>query len=603
MKRNFYIDVAHFVFVILPIINLIFFLKDFYSFTVLKFLYLGNLLLLIPLFISDLRRREYLGFWVFILPLMYSFPWIFFGLDLTDEIYNFTASWFYPVRGLVTSFSPLSFASTHLWLRFFDTPFVLWGRFINGFVLSLILFSSFSLLKIFMDKKNIRKLWLLILMVYFILGLMSYVKNFFTPYDKIPVLYTVVSLLFFYKAYNSNKKLFFFLSGFFFLLALYSRFTYFFLLPVLYAFLFLYHKRYKDLYSFILGFIPGLFILYVFNIDLLYGFKAVKLVSGENNIFCFIDKTHSITYLLKSYFREFVILIVFILFFAFLINLDKFKIFAFIKKKYWYSVWFFVIVFLAFINFYIPKQHWRWFAISFSLSAAISITVIFYRNLKENFFSFFVASVFVFLLAFLGSNVGFQKIQYNFASAFVFPIFLIFAYKKIDKFIFFLTLLYLPIFGVSLKLIPYRDYPIKYLTESFSVKPLAGIYSYPYKVKEIEAFYNEIKEFPIKDRGYITVNKTFVFSILLNKEPLVLCWRMYPEIFSDKKFAYYQPEHILFSNRYLGFYNWDKIDVVENPKDTENYFRVIKIKKALSSNFTIKTISPHKIFVLYTPKN
>ncbi len=604
-------DLIHGFLLFLPYLNVFLFIKGIYNFPAARVIYFVNILILIPLFIADLKKKSYPGFWIFMLSLLYSLPWIIFGIDMTDESYSLTISWFYPVKwDFVASTSQISYTLSHLWLKLIGTPSVLWERLAVNTILATIMFFSYKTLLIF--KPEFKNKHLLSIGIFLSMAIAAYNwYRFLVPYDKIPMLLTIMFFYFWYSGIKQDNKINLAISGILFVIAIYSKITFFFIIPLIPVISIInYKSKIKLIKYFGLGLIGGLILLIFSHTDLFYAFSGLKKTISyqDNTPLCLREETHTIKLLIHSYLKETGKILPFFLYsFAILFVIQLINL---VRKDNRRLPIIDGVIFLllggltiwAIYRFHFPKEYLKWFWSLFGLFIALSLVTIIsdFKQWKTNA-DLFINLAVILIVAFAGSNAGFRKIHFNYAIAFVLPIIIGISFNKIDKKIIFYSLLYFAAIGGILNYqYVYRDYPIKKLNTQFTIKPLRGIFSRQAKVTEIESFYKSLKTENIPEGQYITTNKTFLFPFLLDKRPMGLCWQVNDSTLASLITQGKGPDYVIFSTTSMRRRDWNRKVYLAVKKDLR---RIQHIKQLLDSNATVKAKSPRDIFRLYEIKD
>ncbi len=592
----------HSLLVILPFFDLAFFLRGFYNLKWTAAIYIINLILLVPVFISDLRNKKFLGFWVFSLTFFYSLPWIAAGFDMTDGPYNLTISWFYPkINALAVSKAPFSYLLAHLWLKLLPASYYLWARIVVNFTLAFILYLAYKIIRTF--KNSLTKNWLATVIVFFAFGLLSYNQmKFLAPYDKIAMLLTVVFTYFWFVGNGKQSRIMIFLSGIFLVLAMYSRITVFFILPLM-PLLSIIHGRGRtaNLIFVLLGIVVGLIILWLANIDLInylpININTLKTTALTSPCVT-LDPSHRPGKLISTYYNDIIRTASFLVVYftgLYILGWTKVKL----KKSVLGVLLILSVVASYFILFrYLPQpvKYDVWFNSTAGVYGALILIVI---MLMPEFFikewDFVAALILVAIIAFAGSNVGLRKIHLNFATAFVVPIILAIGFDKISRPALYISLLFLALVGFLLNVIfIYRDYPVPKLNSYFHKGIARGVWTRESKIYEVETFNKEISKY-LTDRNFISTNKTFYFGLAQDKKPYVICWVISPnglrQAIEKQNFRY-----IIFANTSMRVARWDKKALFAADYDVE---RIKKLKQVLDNNCKIIARSPNNIFVLY----
>ncbi len=605
--KNKNLDLAiHSFLLLLPFVNLALFLKGVYDFEWLAVIYAINLLLLFPVFIIDWRKKQFTGYWVFSLTFFYSLPWIVFGFDMTDESYSLTVAWFFPeVKALVAQKAPVSYLLTHLWLKALGDPYYLWERIVVNIVLSLILYLSYKTAKNFSNELSGK--WLATIIIFFAFGVLSYNwYRYLVPYDKLPVLLTIIFLYLWFVGIKRKDKSLVFLSGIFLALAMYSRITNFFLLPLL-PIASVIHRRYRNKYLFFAfyGLIAGFIIITLSHINLTrYITENISILKpSENQGLCVtLDTSHRPDNLISLYIVDLKRLLPFLITFSILLGFFQFVSTKQKGKKYSELIISFALlaIYVIIFNFFhFPHKYFTWFYTTAGVyGALIFIAIILKPKIFVKEWDFIFALLLIAAISFAGSNAGARKIHFNFAVAFIVPIFLILVFEKLNKPMLYTSLFFIALMGFWLNVrYVYRDYSLIRINDYFKTDITRGLWTRTPKIQETTTFSQEIKTL-LKNNNFITINKTYFFALANDKRPASICWSVSPEglrkVINQEKLHY-----VVFSNRSMRFYQWDEKAPLAISWDLE---RVKVIKQILDKHGSIIASSPHNIFVLYEIK-
>ncbi len=595
--------IVHSVLVLSPIINLALYLRGFYEFKWLALIYAVNIVMLIPLFFWDWYKKQFVGYWVFSLTFFYSLPWIVLGIDMTDESYNLSVAWFYPeIETLVGLKAPVSFLITHVWLKLIGSPFFLWERIVVNIILSLILYFSYKTLKSF-DNKLLTN-WFAPVIIFFAFGVLSYNwYRFLVPYDKIPMLLSVVFVYLWFVGKQKQSQTMIFLSGLFLVLAMFSRITIFFLLPLVPFFSILRDKRpQKTLIFAITGIVIGLIIisiLPVHPVDYIAGNIKLLRETGNASLCITLDQSHKPIKLLSLYFNDLMNIVPFFASFLVLFGLCQYLVskIKLPKPSNLYVTVILTVIYIVIFKFYhFPEKYSSWFYSTAGIYAALLVMTFI---LKPKFFvekwDFIFALLMVGIIAFAGSNAGFRKIHFNFAIAFIVPIIIGLVYDKINKPIIYTSLIFIILIGLSLNFYyVYRDYPVMKVNDYFKTGITKGLWTSHKKIQEIQAFNEQITPY-LKDGNFVPAHKTYFFALSTNHKPANICWSVSPQGL-DNAIETGQIKYIVFSNRSMRIPTWDRQDTLALKWD---YERVKKVKDLLDQKAEKIVSSPENIFVLY----
>ncbi len=597
----------HLLLLILPFINLMLYLKGVYGFRLMAEIYLANLVLLAPLFILDWKRKQYTGFWVFSLTFFYSLPWMFLGFDMTDESYSLSIAWFYPrIETLISQKAPISYLLTHWWLRIVNTPYFLWERIVVNIVLALILYFSYKTLEELNSKLTNK--WLPTIIVFFAFGVLSYNwYRYLVPYDKIPMLLTIIFFYLWLAGFNRQNKWLLFGAGVFLILAMYSRITLFFLMPLIPVLSILHGRaRNKNLVYVAAGILAGIIFIMISPVKLTHYIADninILLKHYSSDVCIVLDKSHTPGRLLHNYLKESLTVFKYIIVILFIIAFSEYGY----KNKYgtkidriFLTILLITLVFFAIYKFHYPHSSVKWFYSTFALemSSLLILLVKKFKTLVKDF-DVILTLFLIMAMAFAGSNVGLRKIHFNFALAYVMPIFIGIGYEKIHKNILWISLFFLATMGFLLnKNYVYRDYGIKSVNTHFTTGPAKGLWTIKTKIKEVDNFNHKIHKY-LEDKNFLTIHKTYFFALANNKLPCALCWSVNPQGLK-KAIENGKLQYVIMSTTSMRRYDWNKKRYLAVPVDME---RIKQIQKILDSSGTVIAHSPHNIFVLYKIKH
>jgi hypothetical protein len=588
---------------------------DFIKIYYFNFFIIGFIILSIPLFIKDFSNpNTSLSFYVFFYSLLFFSIDLYKGFDMTDELFSFNLAYFLPEGDQILWSNPVSYFIAHYLIILPGKAYLLWERIVGASIgASILLLGYLSGLKFTKLNNSKNKIYTLVVLIGALGGIYTSIR-FLIPYDMIPVLLLLLYTYIFILYKETNKTFFLFILGFLFILTIYSRATIWpFVLFITLLFSFKIKINFKIFLFYFFGILIAIFLLLILKINLSAPFLIFKHQSLSEICFSAANE-HNISKIIKLYFAEgkYIFYIMFITTIAvFILN----KIGDYLLKKYSKNIYFifqiFIIILAVFIfqifdyqnNAIFLREHFvfaskLWFFIPF----ALLLSLIFNDFIFEKKIDWFDTALILSLLlaSFIGSNIGFSKIiSTGMFSGLLF--FFIFRFSnKIHTVIIFSMLILIFAFGMSQRIKKrYRDYynPSNYAY--FKIENLRGIKTSKNKVLIVENFYNKLKDYHIQD--YIAANKSFIFPLLLNKKPCQLCWFVNPKhlLYSINKYS--KPEFVIFSNRSMRYYYWDRknFNKLAIPRDLR---LVEKNKKILDSLYSPVLRSPYNVFVLYKLK-
>ncbi len=587
---------------LLPFIYIFLFLKGFYSFKTATIIYAANIIILTPLLIRDGKRKKNLGFWVFYLIIIYFIAFLPWGLDMTDEIYNLTLTHFFPsLKNFLSESCSFSLLIAKYWVSLTGKPFILWARLGKITVLASIVFLSLKTLELYDNK--LTNNWLASLIIFTISGIISiFISLALTPYDNIPVLLLILFAYLALRGLKHNSLIYNFLAGIIFVFAIYSRITLFFLLPLLViSFMLKTFRQIKLWLYFAAGLLAGLIIIKLLGLDLLYflhSFSALRSQQPTYNSVCIIgDNVHTFSYIIKTTLRHLRVTAMALAF----PTLGIFSVqYLFTKKTVLINSSFkkFLILLILIISF-LPELYFKagFFKFVGVYSALILlILIIDYKTYFKNW-ELSLSLVFIAIGAFAGSNTGLFKLQSNFAITFILPIIIGLSYQKINKHLLFTAIIYLGLLSLIYKTTHiHRDVNIREQNYIAQNRIFRGISTKKSKIYELESFTHSLKNI-LPAKKYIAINRSFVISLLTDKEPQSLCW------FTDsakleQAIRQGQIKYIIFTRHNLANPYW-------KPDTTMSYRQTImkKILPLLSENCKSVLQSPNGIFVLMKANN
>lgn len=574
-----------------------------------NFLVVSSGLLVLPIVYNDLKEKRFLAFWAFFYAMLFFMYNLNYGFDMTDEPYNLALSYFLPKSYFDVAVNPFSYKLMNLLLVIFPKPSFLWERFVAALFMALIIYFAVKSILLFKKADEID----LVIFFFVFMSAVGYsflYLRFSRPYDVVPVL-IFATLIYVGLAYiqKSNDNLYSLLFGAVLVLSVYTRisafvFDFLLLLIFLLAKYKLSYLKFSHLLYLSIGIFAGLAGIYFLKIDL-----TLPVIKYKNFVYNFcmpITWSHGYSYLFNLYKTEFIeILKFFALSFLALLALylltNKLRYY-----RHFEALVRIVTVLAALISFTYFKYHglsklwfYSWFYLGLALFGAIYFMLSLF-NKKLDWLNLSVLAL-ILILSFAGSDVGFRKIAFNGALAFalIFGL-LMWDVKKLDPFITVTVLVLIFSLGMSYRVKHfYRDYSNKNkLNSTFETDELKGIMTKKTKVWDVESFYNKIKKYDLSG-NYITANKTILFSLLMRQKPMKLCWFYDPDKILKSIKDRREPEYVIFSNRSMRYYDWDRRKVLAIKRDISVIQRT---KKILDSLYQPVLHSRDNIFVLYKLK-
>ncbi len=602
MRKEIYTNFIYPFFTSIIIIAILLFLSSLINFETLKYIYFTTVILGIIHFALSKNQSD---FRVFFFSFAYFLPWLVYGIDLTDEAYSLTLSWYFPnIKQFGSLGNSFAYALTKTWLGIAGGPFLLWERVFGAVVIATTIFFAYKIAKLYGYKQK-NKLFDLLLI--FSAATVSFnAIKFLVPYDKIPVMLATAMIYFFLKAFESHKAEYFTLGGLLLVLLVYSRITAFIMI-ILPVFLFLKYKpKLREIKWIALGVISGFAILLSVNIKPEFPIEAIKIkLFPSGKILCIAnDSTHSQQFLMNKYMEDIWHTGIYMLYFALaslpLVIMPK------SQKKYtafWALVLSIVLLTVGIKEFtfdFTPSST-KWFYASFSIILLLYLYGVI-KDLTEKKFNaeLHLAILLLLVLSFAGSNVGVRKFYYSGAVSMMFFVALTKTINRLPKILMVSILIFISIISTDFAYNSvYRDYRYKQLNGQFSTKYLRGIKTKQEKVAEIEDFTQKLKQTNGLDSNYIIINKAYTFALLSEKTPYSVCWLTDTAKLLNSIESYGKPEYIIFSTRNLRKHKWD-LDTTFTAESEKNI--ILACKRLTDSLYKPVTYSKDSIFVLYRLK-
>jgi hypothetical protein len=579
--NNKFLYIIFFIYIFLFLIAARFFLSGFLfnssgTFNVFSIAYYGLFVLLLFLFISlNFKSGEWKNkpsFILFAIVFAYSLFWIKQGLDLTDEGFTISKSYFM-LNGLWKENVDFIGGTTllnGLWLMLAGSPFILWERIGYSLIIAFIALLSYKILSFYFND---------ILSALSVFASITFVRMNIQSvnYNVVPGFLVLVSVFLLFKALRENelslkrKSVFIFISGFIIGYSIFARFTYLsymFLIFLFFGLYFLFIKEKKaisyyliNLAGILTGIIFWLVILkftnslnaYINNIK--YMFFDV-LVTGKNLAGHAVStETHSFAALIGDYIKNFKEIIFYYIVFM-IVPFSAVSLKKRIKSDNINQLlnW---IIYLSIISVYIFLFR-KYFDKRIFLSVMLmNLTFILFSkvDLKKYFFIIFWALALPLFNA-LGSDVFFDNFFTSGGIIFLLSISFIGIYKaeiKIKKEI--ISLKKLALFLICFVVLSggwrqmkfvYRDILIFDKANTlFESRNLAGIRTSSERkeaIEGLEKYFNGIKDF--KNRKILIINsQPMLYSILEHKYFFQTPWAPWTFLEDASYLAFKLEEH------------------------------------------------------------
>ncbi|NOU16872.1 MAG: hypothetical protein HOO91_04865 [Bacteroidales bacterium] len=554
-------------------------------------------------------QQAYLSLQIFVLVLIYSLYWISQGLDITDEGFTLSKSWFM-LHGMWHENMDLIWGSNlinGLWLSIIGAPSVLWARL--GFVLVTSGTScvSFIILKKYFNP--IKSFWMVFIVTILITSSAAQTIN----YNNLPVLLILLSIFFLLKnEYLKNFKALF-ISGILIGFTIYTRlfFISFIFLPFI-IFIWRYYQnneikilKKQILYSsfgILIGLIIGLIILIAtssFNIYINTIAKTFYLLSNTSEIQGHTQNQLIAIYKENLWFTSMNTLIFIFLFFIPAI-ISKASI-----SKYLKYIFFILLGYLLFIYATEKGNSQNWIYVTIALSFA-SIILYLFNTKNYRHVELILCSYLFMLFSFIGSSSGIQMIFYSGSGILAISLSFLFieklSFNLLNNNLNFKPVIYILI-GFSILLLydrkkvdVYRERPRNELKTKFETKALWGIYSHPERVNAIDSLIVNFNKLAKKNQTVLTINANQMFYYLTNfKYYLSDLWNVPHKEFEEKIEKEAPPDYLIFSIKNPRNPNWpidEEFPVYDFDLVNYTYF-----KEYAKSNYIL--IYSNKMFELY----
>jgi len=497
----------------------------------------------------------------------YFLIWIPQGLDITDEGYAFTKSWFLLHGGWKDNVDMIWMSSliNGLWLSIYGEPSIIWGRIGYAIIVSGTSVLTYLILKTYFDKAKV-------FIIVFLMTVFYSINAFFSiTYYTLPIFSILLSIYLLISFIDFRNHILLLVAGFIIALLGFMKFP-FILAPLLY---FIYLKFFlpanrselkriiwNSLLGLFSGYLTGIIIL-LFSGSFTTYLNTILIETGMiNNPFPTSDFSHTKLSLLSTYSNNF-----YRLFYSCLIGINILLIYlislSYLKSRVWRiggSV--LLVYFLYFLSKNGDSEQWEYTAITFGF--VYLFIHLFTRKSNKRLELVMLLSTFIFIISFLGSNggviTGFQSggmLLLSSVSILAVDDFEIDSYSFFSK----SSLKYLKfIFGGFIILVlmwkkpddVYRERPRDELKVAFKSVQLFGIVSNLQRVNSIDSLliaYDNIK----KSNGNrplntLTINSNPMFYYLENTKPyLSNPWLLSIKGFEHKLLTEPKPDVFIFS--------------------------------------------------------
>lgn len=552
------------------------------------------------------NNRLFKPFHLFLIVFSVTFYWIPQGLDITDEGFVLTKSWFM-LHGMWHQNVDMTWGSTllnGLWLTIAGKPDILWARIGYVFIISLIITFSYKTLILNFERSE----------AFIIAGILGMTAFSGSPqtisYQNLPVFAIVTGFFYFIRASKNGRKSEFFLAGLFISISVMLRFpnlvlVFFMVLYFIIKVLYTGHERNqlkKEGISFLFGVSSGL--LFGFLVLLisrsLHDFYFNSLVYFEKSS----ENTHSSFNLIKSYNRDLWRLFSKAIF----VILPLLGISMIGSKDKRNALRFFIVIFSSCfayftLDYYGDSQNWVFLILAIGISSLI-IYLILNDSTNDNFEIIF-CSLLLYFISFIGSNNGMYILFWS--GAIILPVsafILLMKHSSVSinnhknnlSLSFFAVLLFVSFVLISRK--PddvYRDRPRAELTKTFNSKGLKSLRSTSDRVSVTDSLISFMGEKINKQESLFIVGPVPIFYFLLNKKPLITnIWTCPPQEFEKLRANNTNVDYFLIPKNDPRDNNWPNSGKYQEPSEinmVQYYLNYIKdngyVKKYESSMFYI----------------
>lgn len=474
--------------------------------------------------------RLYKPVHIFLIIFSLFFCWIPQGLDITDEGYVLTKSWFM-LHGMWHQNVDMTWGSTLLngfWLSLPGKPDILWARIGYVVLISLIVTVSYKTLILKFDRRDS-------FITAALLGMLAFSGSpQIISYQNLPVLAIVTGFFYFIKGAKSNKKLEFILSGLFISFSVLLRFPNILLIFFLFGYFLI--KAIYDTNDRAHLKPAGINFLIGVSSGLIFGFAVLLLTDSLNDFYInslsFLsgDNTHSSFNLLKVYNRDLwrlftkaIVVVLPLLGISLVGSKDKSYILKLLLLIF--SAWF------AFstLDFYGDSQNWVFLILAIGISSLILYMIL--KNSADSNFEIIYCSLLLYFISFIGSNNGMYILFWSGAMIVPVGVFMLLLRNSVFYFnkqqtnfnlSFFTVLLFIAVVAISRKPSDvYRDGHRKQLSEKFASKELANIKSTSSRVSVTDSLISYMGGNMKSPESLFIVGPVPIFYYLLDKKPLI----------------------------------------------------------------------------------
>ncbi len=582
---------------------------------IIKIFFIGYCLLLFYLY----KKKSVLfydlsNFLIFTLFILYQSCFVFEGLDITDEGFILSKSWFMFNEMWQENVDVIAGSSFFggLWLHILNEPSILWAR------IGAILLISTNFTIIFILLKRYFEIIKAFIVVFIALTYTTSPTLSCTTinYNNLPVFLIVVSLFFVYKYFDTLRLHNLILSGIMVSFSLFSRFIFapFLFLPVLWILIDFYKNRNfyllrSRLLYYLLGIIIGSAI--VLSILLITNSLTTYLTSVKelfNTAASSNADSHSSYNLLKRYIRDFLLvskylffIFLFLLFFVFIYSLKLIRYYKFLVLSL-FTLGFFLYIFVE-TYFYIHA--YRYIILSCIFANLLICSII--KKINYNIFLLLLSSLYLIFFSFLGSDNGLLMPIYSGSSALAFSLSVLLLEDIDDYFIrghhfnlkifsrlILISIVFYIIFNKRADV--YRDLPRAELQHSFSSEVLKSINSNSYRVKHIDSLIVNFNRLKKDEHTALSINSNPMFYFLCN-QPYYLTnpWFVTVADFEEKILYSAPPNYFILTKKNPRNKNWHLEIEICDATDTTiyNYFK----NYVISNHY--KSVYQDDVFVIY----
>ncbi len=523
---------------------------------------------------NSLKHKKFPDILYFFLPLAYGVLWVHIGLDITDTGYSLSHAWYGRQPSVVPSGYYLvmgSHIANGLWLKLLPYPSVIWARYGGILLLSLIFYLSVLVAGEFMTTDNKLLLFVSLAIIPFL-----YVHTLYLiDYNSFPVFCGLTVILLTLRLKRTWYNLL--IIGAFLSVVIFSRVLYLTFL-LLWIYLFLVKKTKPEHIVIVLsGFFVGWALIF-----LLTGLNPVSYL--EKIISPFIahkptgdvsKRIYSIKFVVKDYFIKSARVVIASAVWAVIIYVLSKLWTKDVNKRHLLTAGFITIgiaLNLLRLDSGIPQfsllQHY------YSLTGLALVLI--YLVLKHKLASkqLLIIAISLPIIAMFGSDTGIKRLLHNGVYTLLFITItytLISSTEKYLKTLGISTLIFTSSVGLVLKITSpvHRELPIWRLNTWASIKPLQGILSADYKIKEYERLYTEANKI-IKPLRYLSIERNKLIEFMIDKPPYEIVWGFDSEKYFKENIWQKAPCLVL-AKTSLKKPDWREQNIDVSYLDTKNY--------------------------------